>query len=319
MVDYYQALGVKHTASAKEIKAAHKRLARLQHPDLNGGSAEAFVQLSHARDILIDPKSRAEYDAQRHAAAPGPGAYAPVLKPTGEDSLQRTRSDIRIRQNLERFLVAERKETRALQQAVFPIVAFLFAAFCVALIRPRIWRYSGTTGRAVIITLVSLGVGHTVLKIWTAIKLLPEDGSSAKRVNLPLLGKALSGPRALFLIGLAAIGCGLAGADWWAPSLVCLSVTFCRSPCPGSLTSRFAWSCCSTPGSWSCFSTPAIRSVKDSTYRLVRRALRRTQRHLIFRINVQHSDRRPARRTPAAQIDSLPFEMVVPNLPSRIE
>ena len=46
---------------------------------------------------------------------------------------------------------------------------------------------------------------------WTAIKLLPEDGSGAKGVNLPLLGKALSGPRALFLIGLAAIGFGLVG------------------------------------------------------------------------------------------------------------
>ena len=181
MVDYYQVLGVKHTASSKEIKAAYKRLARLQHPDLNGGSAkaaQAFVQLSHARDILIDPRSRAEYDAQRHAAAPGPGAYAAVLKPTGENSLRRVRSDIRIRQNLENFQIAQRQEARALRQAVFPIVAFLFAAFCVALIRPRIWRYSGWTGRA---------------------------------VNLPLLGKALSGRRALFLIGLAAIGFGLLG------------------------------------------------------------------------------------------------------------
>ncbi len=211
MVDYYQVLGVKHTASTKEIKAAYKRLARLQHPDLNGGSAEAFVQLSHARDILIDPKRRAEYDAQRHAAAPGPGAYAPVLKPKGEDYLRRARSDVRIRQNLENFLSVERREARALRQAVFPIVAFLFAAFCVALIRPRIWRYSGTTGRAVILTLVSLGVCHTVLKIWTAIKLLPEDQSGATVVHLPLIGKSLSGPRALFFIGVAAVGCGLVG------------------------------------------------------------------------------------------------------------
>ena len=209
MVDYYQVLGVKHTASSKEIKAAYKRLARLRHPDLNGGSAEAFVQLSHARDILIDPRSRAEYDALRHAA-PGPGAYAAVLKPTGENYLRRARSDVRIRQNLENFLIAERKEALALRQAVFPIVAFLFAAFCVALIRPRIWRYSGWTGRAVILTLVTLGVCHTVLKIWTAIKLLP-DQSGARVVNLPLVGKALRGRRAVFLIGLAAIGCGLVG------------------------------------------------------------------------------------------------------------
>src|SRR4051812_4056031 len=169
MVDYYQTLGVKHTASSKEIKAAYKRLARLRHPDLNGGSAEAFVQLSHARNILIDPRSRAEYDAQRHAAAPGPGAYAAVLKPKGENYLQRARSDVRIRQNLENFLIAERREARALRQAVFPIVAFLFAAFWGALIRPLIWRSSGGTGGGVILTLVPLGVCHPVAKIWTAI------------------------------------------------------------------------------------------------------------------------------------------------------
>jgi curved DNA-binding protein CbpA len=164
MVDYYQVLEVRNTASVKEIKAAYKRLARLHHPDVNGGSAaaaQAFVQISYARDILIDPKRRAEYDAERNARA-GPGSYAPVLKPAGEDPLRRARSDVRIRQNLENFLTTERKEARALRQAVFPIVAFLFAAFCVALIRPRIWRYSGWTGRAVILTLVSLGLAHTV-------------------------------------------------------------------------------------------------------------------------------------------------------------
>ena len=91
------------------------------------------------------------------------------------------------------------------------VLVFLFAAFCVALIRPRIWRYSGWTGRAVILTLVSLGVCHTVWKIWTAIKLLPEDQTGARVVHLPLLGKALSGRRAVFLIGLGAIGCGLVG------------------------------------------------------------------------------------------------------------
>src|ERR1051325_2726885 len=212
MVDYYQVLGVKHTASSKEIKAAYKRLARLQDPGLNGGSAptrEAVVRLSHARDNLIDAKRRAEYDAQRHAATPGPGTYAPVLKPKGEDYLRRLRSDIRIRQNLENFLIAQRQEERALRQAVFPIVAFLFAAFCVALIRPRIWRYSGWTARAVILTLVSLGICGTVLKIWAAIKLLPEDQTGATVIHLPLVGKALSGRRGVFLIGLAAIGCGL--------------------------------------------------------------------------------------------------------------
>jgi len=216
MVDYYQVLGVKSTASVTEIKAAYKRLARQRHPDLNGGSAEAahaFVQISYARDILTDPRRRAVYDAERNAQA-GPGSYAPVLKPAGEDYLRRARSDARIQRNLENFLSTERREARAMRQAVFPVVAFLFAAFCVALIRPRIWRYSSSTGRAVILTLVSLGVAHTVAKIWTAIKMLPDDQSGqtgAGVINLPLLGKALSRPPALLLIGLAAIVCGLMG------------------------------------------------------------------------------------------------------------
>jgi hypothetical protein len=128
--------------------------------------------------------------------------------------LRRARSDVRIRRNLENFLATERTAERALRQAVFPIVAFLFAAFCVALIRPRIWRYSSSTGRAVILTLVSLGVAHTVAKIWTAIKMLPDDQSGqtgAGVINLPLLGKALSRRPSLLLIGLAAIVLGLMG------------------------------------------------------------------------------------------------------------
>jgi DnaJ-class molecular chaperone len=110
MLDYYQILGVKSTASIKEIKAAYKRLARLQHPDLNSGSPEAtraFVQISRARDILIDPQRRAAYDAQRSAYA-AKGASAPVVNPTVESYVRRARSDARIKKNLEKFLMIER-------------------------------------------------------------------------------------------------------------------------------------------------------------------------------------------------------------------
>ena len=205
MLDYYQVLGVKSTASEKEIKAAYKRLARQQHPDLNGGSPEAtqaFVRISRARDILIDRQRRAAYDAQRNAYAVK-GAHAPVVNPTVETYVRRARSNARIQENLEKFLIIEREEARALQQAVFPIVAFLFAAFFVPLVRPHLWRSSGWTGRTVIMILVSIGVWHTVSKIWTAVKLHADDDRG--------VAKHWSKRQAILFIVLAAVGCGLVG------------------------------------------------------------------------------------------------------------
>ena len=202
MLDYYQVLGVKSTASVQEIKAAYKRLARLQHPDLNGGSPEAtraFVQISRAREILTDPQRRAAYDAQRNAYI-AKGTYAPDVNPTIETYLRRARSDARIKKNLEKFLVIEREEARALRQAVFPIVAFLFAAFFVPLVRPHLWRSSGWTGRIVILILVSIGVWHTVSKIWSAVKLHADNDRMR-----------WSRRQAVLIIALAAIGCGLLG------------------------------------------------------------------------------------------------------------
>ena len=212
MVDYYQVLGVKSTASVKEIKTAYKRLARLQHPDLNGGlpgAAQAFVQISHARDILIDPKRRAAYDAERNAYV-ARGAYAPAVNPTVETYVRRARADARIRQNLDKFLKIEQEEAHALRQAVFPIVAFLFAAFFVPLVRPHFWRSSGWTGRTVILVLLCTGVWHTLSKIWTAVKLHTDDDRIVATDD-QVLAKRWSRRQAILYIALAAIGCGLLG------------------------------------------------------------------------------------------------------------
>lgn len=212
MLDYYQLLGVKSTASVKEIKAAYKRLARLQHPDVNGGLPEAtraFVQISRARDILIDPQRRAAYDAQRNAYS-AKGAYAPVVNPTVETYVRRARSDARINKNLEKFLMIEREEVRALRQAVFPIVAFLFAAFFVPLVRPHFWRSSGLIGRTVLVVLVSIGVWHTATKIWSAIRLHTDDDLTVASDD-QTLAKRWSRRQAVLFIALAAIGCGLLG------------------------------------------------------------------------------------------------------------
>ena len=63
--DYYELLGVPRKATAKDIRAAFRKLARKYHPDLNPGdkaSEEKFKQLQEAYDILSDSKKRQMYD-----------------------------------------------------------------------------------------------------------------------------------------------------------------------------------------------------------------------------------------------------------------
>src|SRR5438045_493343 len=64
-IDYYELLGVARKASAKDIRAAFRKLARKYHPDLNPGdkaSEEKFKQLQEAYDVLSDSKKRQMYD-----------------------------------------------------------------------------------------------------------------------------------------------------------------------------------------------------------------------------------------------------------------
>jgi len=61
----YEVLGVKPTASADEIQAAFRKLAKQLHPDINPGKPEAearFKSVTAAYDLLSDPDKRARYD-----------------------------------------------------------------------------------------------------------------------------------------------------------------------------------------------------------------------------------------------------------------
>ena len=63
--DYYKILGVAKDASAKEIKAAFRKLARKHHPDVNPGKKEAearFKEVNEAYEVLGDKEKRKRYD-----------------------------------------------------------------------------------------------------------------------------------------------------------------------------------------------------------------------------------------------------------------
>jgi molecular chaperone DnaJ len=62
--DLYEILGIARDASASEIKAAYRKLARTLHPDVNADPAdqERFKEITGAYEILSDPMKRQRYD-----------------------------------------------------------------------------------------------------------------------------------------------------------------------------------------------------------------------------------------------------------------
>jgi curved DNA-binding protein len=63
--DYYKIMGVDKKATAKDIKAAYRKLARQHHPDVNPGNKQAeakFKEINEAYEVLGDEEKRKKYD-----------------------------------------------------------------------------------------------------------------------------------------------------------------------------------------------------------------------------------------------------------------
>ena len=82
--DYYKVLGVERSASADDIKAAYRKLARKHHPDINRepGAESRFKEVSEAYEVLKDPEKRAAYDQLGRGPRPG----EPFRPPPGWDA-----------------------------------------------------------------------------------------------------------------------------------------------------------------------------------------------------------------------------------------
>lgn len=81
--DHYRTLELQYDATAKDIKGAFKRLAKVHHPDANPGDTGAvarFQQLVDAHSALAEESSRRMYDAEIG------NATSPVLKPSVRQS-----------------------------------------------------------------------------------------------------------------------------------------------------------------------------------------------------------------------------------------
>jgi hypothetical protein len=83
--DYYEILGAREDASAREIELLYKHHARIRHPD-RGGAEEDMKALNEAYGVLGNARARRAYDDARRKPRVVPGeikSAAPAAREVG--------------------------------------------------------------------------------------------------------------------------------------------------------------------------------------------------------------------------------------------
>jgi len=166
VTNYYKVLGIKPSASKSEVKSAYRKLARLRHPDVNGGSekaAQEFALLSKAYRVLIDPQERAYHDQQLTGNA-GSNSRS-VLHSTNPHARRVIAMQARWDRVVDQVLERDRQESRERQRAVFTCVSLFLSTFFVAMFKPHLWETFDYFGRAVVLTLFVIGVWHLATRL----------------------------------------------------------------------------------------------------------------------------------------------------------
>jgi len=167
VTNYYKVLGIRRSASKSEVKSAYRKLARVRHPDVNGGSEQAareFALLSKAYRVLIDPQERAYHDEQLSAQSNSGTSFlhSNNIHAQRARNLQvQARWDRVVNEVLER----DRQENRERQRAVFTTVSLFLSTFFVAMIKPHLWETFDYFGRAIVLTLFVIGVWHLATRL----------------------------------------------------------------------------------------------------------------------------------------------------------
>jgi hypothetical protein len=149
------------------VKSAYRKLARLRHPDVNGGSetaAREFALLSKAYRVLTDPQERVYHDQQ--LAAQSSDGYS-ILHSDNRHAQRARNLAVQARWDrvVDEVLERDRQESRERQRAVFTTVSLFLSTFFVALIKPHLWQTFDYLGRAIVLTLFAIGVWHLASRL----------------------------------------------------------------------------------------------------------------------------------------------------------